>query len=215
MNELKVFSYESNEVRTVMIDGQPWWIAKDVCDVLGVDNVSQALDRIDDDERNTIILNEGIGNPEKAVINESGLYSLVLSSRKPEAKAFKKWITSEVLPTIRKTGEFTTRRKQIRDKSKVVRNHFTETLKLHGCDKWYHYKNITNAMKKRLGITDKPKDSFDMRELSKTMLAEDLAIYRMIDHESRNFDQCFVESKEAADQIVGLIEDTKQKRIGA
>lgn len=108
MNELKVFSYESNEVRTVMIDGQPWWIAKDVCDVLGVDNVSQALDRIDDDERNTIILNEGIGNPEKAVINESGLYSLVLSSRKPEAKAFKKWITSKVLPSIRKTGEFKT-----------------------------------------------------------------------------------------------------------
>jgi prophage antirepressor-like protein len=70
-------------------------VAKDICDVLEIGNVSQALSRLDNEEKNTIILNEGIGNPEKSVINESGLYSLILRSRKPEAKVFKKWITDK------------------------------------------------------------------------------------------------------------------------
>ena len=70
-------------------------MAKDICDVLEIGNVSQALSRLDNEEKNTIILNEGIGNPEKSVINESGLYSLILRSRKPEAKVFKKWITDK------------------------------------------------------------------------------------------------------------------------
>lgn len=215
MNELKVFSYESNEVRTVIIDGQPWWIAKDVCDVLGVDNVSQALDRIDNDERNTIILNEGIGNPEKAIINESGLYSLVLSSRKPEAKAFKKWITSKVLPSIRKTGEFKTRHKQIRDKSKKIRNQFTDTLRDHGCTERHHYIQITKAMKEIQNLTGKKKDDYTDKELIVNSMSEDFAMYQMIDHESNGYPECRIESEDATKRVVGLIEDTKRARIGA
>lgn len=108
MSNLSVFNFESNEVRVVLVNGEPWFVAKDTCDILGISNVSQALSRLDDDERSTIILNEGInaGNPNTNIISESGMYGLVLSSRKPEAKPFRKWITSEVLPSIRKTGSY-------------------------------------------------------------------------------------------------------------
>ncbi|MEC1552588.1 phage antirepressor [Bacillus haynesii] len=107
MNELqKVFNYQDQQVRTVVKDGEPWFVAKDVCDVLEIGNPSQALSRLDEDEKNTVILNEGIGNPNKTIVNEPGLYSLILGSRKPEAKQFKRWITHEVIPTIRKTGGY-------------------------------------------------------------------------------------------------------------
>lgn len=110
MNELaNVFNYGGYQVRTVVQDGEPWFVATDICDVLDVGNSRQALTRLDDDEKNTVILTDGIktaGNPNVAIINESGLYSLVMGSRKAEAKAFKKWVTSEVLPAIRKTGRY-------------------------------------------------------------------------------------------------------------
>ena len=79
-------------------------MAKDICDVLDIGNASEALRGLDNDERSTIRITEG--GPERNIINESGLYSLILRSRKPEAKRFKKWITSEVIPTIRKTGSY-------------------------------------------------------------------------------------------------------------
>jgi anti-repressor protein len=95
-------------VRTVMVDGQPWFVAADVCAVLAIGNPSQAVSYLDDDERSeTLISNEGTpGNPRRAIVNEPGLYSLILRSRKPEAKAFKRWITHEVLPAIRRTGSY-------------------------------------------------------------------------------------------------------------
>lgn len=106
MSNLSVFNFESNEVRVVVINNEPWFVAKDVCDVLNVPNVSQALTRLEVEEVNTLILNEGSPNPNINIISESGMYALVLSSRKPEAKSFRKWITSQVLPSIRKTGSY-------------------------------------------------------------------------------------------------------------
>lgn len=105
---LQFNSDQFGQLRVVKDDnGEPWFVAQDVCDALCIGNVSQSLNRLDDDEKNTIILNDGIpGNPSKAVVNEPGLYSLVLSSRKPEAKAFKRWVTHEVLPSIRKKGGY-------------------------------------------------------------------------------------------------------------
>ena len=103
-----VFPRTKHKVR-VVIDkhGNPWWVAKDVCEALGIDNSRQALSRLADDEKNTVILNDGNrGNPNTAIVNESGLYALIFNSRKPEAKAFQKWVTSEVLPSIRKTGAY-------------------------------------------------------------------------------------------------------------
>lgn len=82
-------------------------MGKDVCEVLGIGNVSDAIARLDDDEFDTIEVTDSIGRKQKTyVVNESGLYSLIMTSRKPEAKAFKKWVTSEVLPSIRKTGGY-------------------------------------------------------------------------------------------------------------
>lgn len=106
MNELKVFNYESNEVRTVIVDGEPWWVAKDVCDVLGHSNTTMALERLDSDE--VTKFNLGGLSGETNIINESGLYSLIMGSRKAEAKVFKKWVTGEVLPSIRKHGMYAT-----------------------------------------------------------------------------------------------------------
>lgn len=108
MNELQTFNNpDFGEVRTLSIDGEPWFIAVDVCKALDINNVSMAISRLDDDERNTVSLTEGIpGNPNKTIVNEPGLYALVLSSRKPEAKKFKRWITHEVIPSIRKTGGY-------------------------------------------------------------------------------------------------------------
>ena len=109
-NKIKVFeNAEFGSVRTVTINGEPWFVASDVCKSLEINNVSMAISRLDDDEKNTISLTEGIpGNPNKTIVNEPGLYSMVLGSRKPEAKAFKRWITHEVIPDIRQYGMYAT-----------------------------------------------------------------------------------------------------------
>lgn len=105
MQANKIFEHpEFGKVRTVMIDGEPWFAAADVCNALDIRNPSQAISRLDEDEKIiTLISNEGNqrGNPNVAVVNEPGLYTLILGSRKPEAKSFKRWITHEVLPTLR------------------------------------------------------------------------------------------------------------------
>ena len=101
---LKLFENPQFRVRVIMRDGDPWFVAKDVCDCLELGNPSQAIARLEDDER-WLISNEALrANGETAVVSEPGLYSLVLGSREPEAKAFKRWVTHEVLPSIRKTG---------------------------------------------------------------------------------------------------------------
>lgn len=108
MNELQIFkNNQFGNVRIVMKEQEPWFVAKDVCNCLEINNSRQALIRLDDDEKSSVILNDGTpGNPEKSIVNEYGLYSLVLSSRKPEAKEFKRWITHDVIPQIRKTGQY-------------------------------------------------------------------------------------------------------------
>ena len=108
MQANKIFEHpEFGKVRTVMINGEPWFAAADVCNALDIRNPSQAISRLDEDEKIiTLISNEGNqrGNPNVAVVNEPGLYTLILGSRKPEAKAFKRWITHEVLPALRKAA---------------------------------------------------------------------------------------------------------------
>ena len=107
MNELQIFENpEFGRVRTTVIDGEPWFVAADVCHALDIGNPSDALNRLDSDER-TLVSIEGASNGKPVNgVNEPGLYSLVLGSRKPEAKAFKRWITHDVIPAIRKTGGY-------------------------------------------------------------------------------------------------------------
>lgn len=99
---------EFGQLRVIQDDGgEPWFIAKDVCDALGLGNVGQALARLDEDEKSSITLNDGTpGNPNKAIVSEPGLYALVLASRKPDARAFKRWVTHDVLPSIRRNGGY-------------------------------------------------------------------------------------------------------------
>ncbi|MGH0511095.1 phage antirepressor KilAC domain-containing protein [Bacillus paranthracis] len=106
MNKLQVFNNEElGQVRTVVKGEDVWFVAKDVCEVLEIKNTTQAMQKLDPEERTMF----NIGRQgETNIINESGLYSLIMTSRKPQAKAFKKWVTSEVLPSIRKHGAYMT-----------------------------------------------------------------------------------------------------------
>ena len=107
MNELKVFNYESNEVRTIMRDGEPWFVLKDVCMVLGIANHKNVAARLEDDEKDGVRMADPIGRmQDTTIINESGLYDVILRSDKPEARPFRKWVTGTVLPAIRKTGSY-------------------------------------------------------------------------------------------------------------
>jgi prophage antirepressor-like protein len=106
--ELQIFRSEDfGSVRTLYRDGEPWFVAADVCRALEIGNPRQAITRLDDDEKDAVILTDAMGRQQMTnIINEFGLYNLILGSRKPEAKAFKRWITHEVIPAIRRDGEY-------------------------------------------------------------------------------------------------------------
>ncbi len=107
MTELLPFAFEDSLVRVrAAADGEPWFVAKDVCNVLEIEYHRDAVGRLDDDERGSVIVDTLGGPQEMATVSESGLYSLVFRSRKPEAKRFRKWVTAEVLPSLRKTGSY-------------------------------------------------------------------------------------------------------------
>ena len=109
MNDLQIFkNSEFGEIRTVSKNGEALFVAKDVCDCLDIDNSRQVLSRLDEDEKADVILNDGSQSRNYSAVNEYGLYSLVLGSRKPTAKKFKRWITHDVLPSIRKHGMYAT-----------------------------------------------------------------------------------------------------------
>lgn len=106
---VQVFNYGENEnapIRVQVINGETWFVAKDVCNNLGIEHHRDALTRLDNDERGSVLLDTLGGCQKVTAVNESGLYSLVFQSRKPGAKKFRKWVTMEVLPSIRKTGSY-------------------------------------------------------------------------------------------------------------
>lgn len=105
MNDIKTWNYENSEIRTIEKNGEPWWVLADVCKALEISNPSKVAQRIDEDERSNFKLGR---QGEAVVINESGLYAVILRSDKPQAKPFRKWVTSEVLPTIRRHGAYMT-----------------------------------------------------------------------------------------------------------
>lgn len=112
MNELQqVFNYNGATVRTIVKNGDPWLVLKDVCEVLEIGNVGNVAARLDEDEKGIRTMDTPGGKQDLTVINESGLYNVILLSRKPEARAFKRWVTHEVLPTIRKHGAYLTPQK--------------------------------------------------------------------------------------------------------
>lgn len=109
MNNLEVFNFENKEVRSLLIDNEPWFVGKDVAEVLGYLNTRDAINKhVDNDDKGVAKCDTLGGTQDLTVINESGLYSLILSSKLPSAKRFKKFVTSEVLPSLRKHGIYAT-----------------------------------------------------------------------------------------------------------
>jgi hypothetical protein len=104
--EIIPFKFQEHEVNTIMIDGKPYWIGTAICGVLGIKDVSSAFRRLDDDEKGKDFFPTPGGSQEKVIVNESGLYSLIMGSHKAIARPFKRWITHEVIPSIRKTGAY-------------------------------------------------------------------------------------------------------------
>ena len=106
-NEIQIFCYKSMPVRTVELDGDTWFVAKDICDILEITKYRDAISKLDADERGLAKVDTPGGMQDMTVINEAGLYTLLMRSNKPEAKPFRRWVTHDVLPSIRKTGHYT------------------------------------------------------------------------------------------------------------
>ncbi len=113
MSNIQIFNYQSNEVRTVKMDGEPWFVLKDVCNILNINNASDVYNRLDDDEKGVAQIDTLGGRQKMSTVNESGLYHVILRSDKPEAAPFRKWVTSEVLPSIRKNGGYIAGQEQL------------------------------------------------------------------------------------------------------
>ena len=191
-----LFKYKQKEVRTLEVNGEVQFVAKDVCDILELDNVSLAVngrpDRpgsgLDDDEKGIAIVNTAVGEQEMLTINEAGLYTLIIRSNKPEARKFKRWITHEVLPQIRKTGKYdpnqpvalpliahTSREIQVAMSKAVSGFKFRRGGKL-GCVKYHtrHCKAITGKTPKAVKAEGK------RRNLSATICRSALEVLRNI-----------------------------------
>lgn len=106
MSDLAIFRYEGADVRTVTVDGEPWFVIADVCRAIGIGKANDAARGLDDDERGTDSIRTPSGDQDMLICSEPGLFSLIMRSRKPEARAFKRWVTHEVLPNIRRTGAY-------------------------------------------------------------------------------------------------------------
>ena len=113
MSNIQIFNYRSNEVRTVEMGGEPWFVLKDVCNILGISKYRDTAARLDADERGSVEVDTLGGTQQVIAVNESGLYHVILRSDKPEAAPFRKWVTSEVLPSIRKNGGYIAGKEQL------------------------------------------------------------------------------------------------------
>lgn len=121
MNPLTVFDFEDTVVRSLVIDNEPWFVGKDVCSCLGIANNRDALATLDTDELSVDISDTSVGKRHMAFINECGLYHLIFRSRKPQAQRFRRWVTHQVLPSIRKTGQYQTTEINLEDMGEKLR----------------------------------------------------------------------------------------------
>lgn len=154
-NAVQVFeNAEFGRVRTIEVKGSPYFVGKDVAEILGYSNPRDALAKhVDDEDKNTVAIRDGIqGNPNMTIINESGLYSMILLSKLTTAKKFKRWVTSEVLPAIRKTGSYKSRKDDAMQEKRIdimERNARTRAanllLKIAERTRIQEYKEVCNA----------------------------------------------------------------------
>ena len=219
MSSLTVFQFDGNSVRVINRGGMPWFVAKDLCLILDIRNVSDALSRLDDDEKGIASTDTLGGKQDMTIVSESGMYALVLSSRKPEAKPFRKWVTSEVLPSIRKTGSYSYRGKtpgwiEVRQESKDVHRTLTDAIQdyiarhpeLSANKQKFMYSNVADAVNRGLfGLPSKQlkallsltssqllRDGLEKKEIHCLTAIEFLAV-RFIDVE--DLDPCLAVKK--------------------
>ncbi|SFK98617.1 BRO family, N-terminal domain [Pseudovibrio ascidiaceicola] len=117
MNDLINMDFEDNLVRIVKLEGEPWFVGKDVCGCLDIKKARNSIDLLDDDERGTYTVGTPSGAQKVTIVSEPGLYRLIFRSRKPEAERFKRWLAHDVLPSIRKTGAYTPNRERLVDRA--------------------------------------------------------------------------------------------------
>lgn len=175
-NGLMIFQNEKfGSVRTVMIDDEPWFVGKDVATALGYKDTDQTIRKNVDEEDKLTRLIDGAGQKREAIIiNESGLYSLILSSKLPDAKKFKRWVTAEVLPALRKTGAYTIQNMSTDEKMQIIAQ---------GCNELktdlLEVKSVTqdlstrvDIIEKSLDVLDSAKNSGKMKRLTDTVKAK-------------------------------------------
>jgi prophage antirepressor-like protein len=152
---MQVFNYtDTLGVRTVKNNGEIWFVLKDVCDILELSNPTRVAERLDDDELTLLKVRSGDQNREVNAVNEPGLYNVIFSSNKPEAKAFKRWVTHEVLPSIRKTGEYKSKNAvQMTDSERIrLSNHYLKLAKIESLGAYG--KNKHDYVRKAIEIMD-------------------------------------------------------------
>ncbi|GEM_PF-5412363 len=170
------FSYESKEIRVIQDQfGNPWWVAKDVCDILGLGNVTNALVRIPDNHKGVNRIKTPGGTQKLNVVDEPGLYRLILRSDKPQAESFMEWVTADVLPSIRKTGKYQETihdRRRLRHEAASSYKVMNAVLQLirqnHGKEtKFFHYANEAKLVNWAITGEFKPldRDSLNHKEL--------------------------------------------------
>lgn len=162
---LQVFNFnekESTPIRVQVINNEPWFVAKDVCQVLGIEKYRDAISRLDEDERGSVLVDTLGGKQQFTATNESGLYHLIFQSRKPEAKKFRKWVTSEVLPAIRQTGRYETMKSRMAGGFLDLRDIPYESFKFMGGEvrmvenegvKWYSINDVFRCIGSRTEST--------------------------------------------------------------
>lgn len=171
------FSVTSQKVRSFLINSNPWFIAKDVCDVLGLADTNMSLAKLDDDEKLTQKVFGSGQNRKMWMINESGLYALILRSNKPEAKAFRKWVTGEVLPALRKSGYYGVRPSDRSDYQDVrdipytyeeVNGYQVRTIVV-DAEQYYSLGDLTTAIQTKTDVTQSAKKLNEKKPLARKL----------------------------------------------
>ncbi len=172
MNEMQIFKHKQfGEIRTVELDGEPWFVGKDVADVLGYARTADAIRaHVDSEDKGVCKTPTPSGEQDMTIINESGLYSLILSSKLPNAKAFKRWVTAEVLPTIRKTGGYVSNDNMFIDTYLPFADDTTKMLFKSTLAVVREQNNLIEEQKKRIEVMQPKEAFFDAVAESKTAI---------------------------------------------
>lgn len=209
-NEIVIFEKEEfGKVRTIVVNGIPYFVGKDVASVLGYADPNKAIAmHVDEEDKLNDKTALSLGQRGGWLINESGVFSLILSSKLPTAKAFKHWVTSEVLPQIRKTGKYKGK-SPVEIKCIEKRNLFTAVLKEHGIEKHVEYATITVDMKKPFGLENVKKKEMPDRDKLKIAASETLAMAML--YNEQGFDEVDPVCIEASE----VVNQTLKKKLGA